>query len=281
METHWVLFAVLGGLASNCFNYLSRRLLRRGDDPAAFSWFFETLKFLVFGILAFYDSYIALRPSTLSLLLLLGLVELLSTYVFMKMHAFNELSISSIISKTRLVWIPMIAFVFLRESLRTLEYAGIFVVFMGLSIATSPRRLFIDKGVKLAYASGFMTAIVATLMKASSSLASVSLLGACSAFPTALLLPLLIKNGKQRTTTSIRDNIAIKIAATLTNIIAMYFYVFALREGPVSTVTAIYQGMMIVSIGGGIILLREREDVTKKIVGGLATLGGALLITWA
>lgn len=61
----------------------------------------------------------------------------------------------------------------------------------------------------------------------------------------------------------------------MANTLAMY----ALRIGDVSKVTAIYQAMMIVSILAGIVLLGERQDAKKKIVGALITILGVIILT--
>jgi len=40
-----------------------------------------------------------------------------------------------------------------------------------------------------------------------------------------------------------------------------------------------YQGMMVLSVLGGIILLKERKDILKKLVGTAVTIVGVILLT--
>lgn len=280
MDHSWIILAVLAGFASNLYNFFNRYLLKEGDDATSYAWLVELIRLIIaFSVIRF-DYSINNSNRAIFLLLLLSLIELVSVYVFMKMHAFSHLSVSTIIQRTRLVWIPMLAFIFLQETLKGIEYLGIIAIFLGLSVAVSPRKLVFDKGMKYAYLSAFIVAILSIVMKELSLLVSTSLLLIGMSATSVVLFPILMKNQNQRLLATFKNKIHLKIIAGTANTIAMYLYVLALKEGSVSQVTAIYQGMMIVSILAGIILLREREDILKKSVGAAITLGGAMLLTY-
>jgi len=69
------------------------------------------------------------------------------------------------------------------------------------------------------------------------------------------------------------------IAIVIIRVLTAYVFVFALQRGNVSVVNGIYQGMLLVSVLTGILFLRERENIGKKIVGTIATLIGVLLLS--
>lgn len=74
-------------------------------------------------------------------------------------------------------------------------------------------------------------------------------------------------------------NFFLKIAGILGNIVSSYLLLLALRGGEVSKVNAVYQGMLIFSVLAGIIILKERQDIFKKLLGSIITLTGVILLT--
>src|SRR5258708_36226215 len=106
------------------------------------------------------------------LLLAMGATEFVSVYFYMKMHAYSHLSVSTILSRTRLIWIPLIAFFFIGEHLKITTYIGIIILFIGLIIATAPKKLQFDKGQTYAYLAAFIIAINTVQLKTNTHFAS-------------------------------------------------------------------------------------------------------------
>ena len=52
----------------------------------------------------------------------------------------------------------------------------------------------------------------------------------------------------------------------------------ALRQGPVSKVLSVSQGMLVLAILAGILFLGEKERAWQKLLGGLITVGGVWLL---
>src|SRR6266568_5185097 len=192
----------------------------------------------------------------------------------MKMHAYSHLSISTIISRTRLIWVPLIAFILFHEALTLTEYLGIVVLFVGLSVASSPKKIITDKGLKFAYLSAFTIALVNISLKLVAPYASTSVIMIFMALPSVLLFPIFMKNGKQRISISLKSKLPLKLFTGLVTACATYLLAKAIDLGTVSIVTALYQSMMIASVVAGIVLLKERENVAKKVIGSLISLVG-------
>src|SRR5581483_4634314 len=108
-----------------------------------------------------YFSWNSIHLNTHLVMLLFGagIAEFCSIYTFVKMHSFAHLSISTIISRTLLIWVPILALLFLQEKIVISEYLGIGVIFFGLSLASSPKKIFLDRGLKFAYLFAFVTAV--------------------------------------------------------------------------------------------------------------------------
>lgn len=275
----WILIAAVAGIASNINNFLNRYILRDDQDPIAYAWFYETFRTLFFIPFIFLFPLPELTLQLLIPIFVLAFLEFVSVILWMRMFAFTHLSVSAIISRARLILVPLIALAFLGESLAPLDYIGIVVLFIGLSVAVSPRKISMDRGVKYSYASAFSISFLTVSQKYVSGLASIPFLTAMMSLPSAILFPFLMKNPKKRMIRTLKTKTLLKIAASLANIVAIYLTFVALRMGPVGIVSGIYQSMMVVSIVLGITVLGEREDIGKKILGTAIALVGVLLLS--
>lgn len=279
MIPQWVILAALGGIASNAFNFFNRYFLKDEGDALSWAWFFETARLFVFVAVAFFDSYLVLNIRSIWILFWVGITEVLSVYFYMKMHAHSHLSISTILSRTRMIWIPFLAFIFLGEHLTGIEYVGIVIIFIGLSIVIAPSKLFIDKGSVYANLAAFFTAINTLFLKAAVPFASTSIIMVAMCIPAALFFPFFMKGAKQRIKREFTQHFFVKIGAILLNITSSYLLLFALQTGSASQANAVYQGMMILSVLAGIVLLKERKDIAKKLIGTAAAILGLILLT--
>lgn len=275
----WVILAVLAGVAGNIFSFVSRLSLKDNGDATAWAWTFEATRLIIFIFLVFFDSRIQLNLNNLLILLAVGLTEVVSVYLYMKMHQFTHLSVSTLIYRTRLVWIPLITFIFFGEKLAFIEYVGILAIFLGLSIVVAPHKLFVDKGAVYANLTAFATAINTIFQKLATPFASASIIMLSMSLPSAILFPLLIKNPKKRLITENKDRLGIKFLAILANVFSAILFLTALKIGDVSKVNAIYQSMMILGVLAGIIFLKERQDIFKKLLGSVVTIIGVILLT--
>lgn len=279
MMPSWVLLAIAAGLLSNTFNFFSRYFLKDNDDASIWAWFFELGRFIAFSAILLFDFSIKKDPLTIVFLLSVGITELVSVYFTMKMHAYSHLSISTILSRTRIIWIPIIGFLLFKEQLHTLEYLGIFILFIGVSITISPRKFFVDKGALFANAAAFSLAFNTIFLKLALPYASYSAILVASATPSVLVFPFMIKNAKSKFLKFARERLWLKIFAVLTHIFSIYIFLHALQTGEASRVNAIYQGMLITSVFAGIFILKEKQDIVKKIVGATITIIGIILVT--
>ncbi len=275
----WVLFAAAAGLLSNVFNTLCRYFLKDKDDATVWAWFFEFGRLLVFSCIVIFDFSIKLEVKTFLLLLIVGLTELGGDYFTMKMHAYTQLSISTIISRTRMIWIPIIAFLLLGEHLQGLDYLGILVLFLGVSITVSPHKFFFDKGAMFANLGAVVLAFNTTLLKAALPQASYSVVLLASTLPSVALFPLVIKNVRKNIPLFVKKKFPLKVTAILVHVVSIYCLLAALNAGDASKVNAVYQGMLITSVLFGIIFFKERQDIVRKCIGALVTIVGIILIT--
>jgi uncharacterized membrane protein len=276
---NWIFLSIIAGLASNAFNFLNRYLLKDKEDSTAYTWFYEVTRLFAFGVIAFFDWKLILTIQSLIIFILLGITEWIAAYWYMKMHEHAHLSISSILSRTRLIWVPILAYFIIHESLKTPDYIGIIILFVGLSVVVSPKKLFIDKGATFANLAAFMIALNIVITKMALPYGSNGVINGIMSLIPALLFPLFIPNSSKRLIKIFQNNLLLKLIAIAFNVLSIYVFTQALRVGDSGKVTAIYQGMIIVSILAGIIFLKERDDIGKKLIGAAITVIGVVVLS--
>lgn len=276
---NWILLAVGAGLGSSAFNFFNRYTLRGGKDSTAYAWWFEFARLIFFGLVLPLDFHLKLGLRSLLILSTLGLVEFFSVYLFMKMHVLTDLSLSMILSRLRVVWVPLLALLLTRERLASTEYLGIVIVFIGLGLTVSPQRIKTDKGIPVALAFSFVAGLLNVVAKQSALLASTPVVMVAMALPSIFLLPLGMRNPLPRIKYAIRKTLINNLVAGAFNILAMYLLLEAYRLSPAGKVMGVYQGMLVVPVLGGIIVLKERQDVFRRLGGALVTIAGILLLT--
>jgi len=274
---NWVNLAILGGLSSNIFHFVTRKAVK-DQDSTAFMWWFKVFKVGIFFSLLWFDHWIIFSLSNLLILLGFGLVEIVALYLFGKMHRLTDLSISSIVSRLRLVWLPMFAFVFLRERLSSEEYLGIGLIFLGAIVTAITKNMKIGKEIQITFVFSLVAAGLSVFMKKAAEIASTPVVMMFMDIPSLIFLPVLMKSPKIRIVASYREKIKDILIFTAASSVAMYLLTEALRLGPASKVVSLYQSMMIISVLLGIVVLKEKKGIVNKLVGTGLTIGGIWLL---
>lgn len=274
---NWFVLSTLAGLASNGFNITNRTALKDNGDATAYGWWFELVRTTFFlGVLIF-TTVPTLTVSMILPLALVGLAELFSVYVFMKMHAYTHLSISSVISRLRVIWSPLIAYFLVSERLSLPEYFGIIAIFIGIAIVTSPKEIKQDKGIKIALVFSFSSALLSTVMKQASSVATTELIIIAQGIIPLLVLPFLMKRGFVRIMDSVGSNLSKILLAGVFNIASSYLLVEALHLTDASKAVGLYQAMTLFSVFYGIFVLNEKDKLVRKIIGSIIVIIGVIL----
>lgn len=274
---NWFYLAVLAGLASNGFNITNRKALKDQGDSTAYGWWFEFVRTTFFLLILVSKPFPVLSVSMALPLILVGVSELFSVYVFMKMHAYTNLSISSVISRLRVIWSPLIAWFLVSERLTLPEYFGIAAIFVGIAVVTSPKEIKEDKGIKIALLFSFSSALLSTVMKGASALVSTELVIISQGILPLLILPFLMKNSLARIWQSVSSKFPQIALAGSYNIASSYLLVEALRVSDASKAVGVYQAMTLFSVFYGIFILNERDKIARKIIGSIIVIIGVIL----
>lgn len=278
MLNNWLLLVVISGLSSNFFNTILRRTLRDGRDSTAFGWWFELLRLIFFTLFLFWDYSLVVSPSNLFWLLVLGLCEVVAVYSYMRMHSLTELSVSSIITRMRSIWVTVLAFVMLGERLSPEQYIGVITVILGTLVVQSSYKFRFDKAMKIAIIFTFASAFSTIIMKHATTYASVSVINVAFSLPAVLLLPIMMKHPLSRLKATLPVTLKSNLAASLFNNITMFALVFALKLTNASQVTGVFQGVTMLAVVIGIFVLDEHDHKIRKLIAAAITTVGIMLL---
>ncbi len=274
----WAIFTLISGLSSVAFNFISRNILRDGHDSTAYSWWFEFFRFLIFIPFAIPVLGTVNNLHGVFLFVSIGICEFLSIYFYMKMHSKADLSISSIITQARLIWVPFFAYLLLNERLNSKSYIAIFVILIGQIIVSINGRIntktTLDAGVKYALISTIFVSLNNVLGKSASQIFPVQIITIAMALPSLILFPVFMKKSKERIIKLGKTKGKNIFIAAVFNAFTMIFVIFAFRLGEVSRVTTLYQSLSILQVFMGIIILKENKNIFRKVIGSLIVLMG-------
>jgi drug/metabolite transporter (DMT)-like permease len=283
MNDNWIIYTIVAGLSSVGFNFVNRYVLKDGHDSSSYSWWFEFFRLLIFLPFTIFSFYLIFTLHNLVLFVLIGFVEFLSVYFYMKMHANTDLSISSVLSQARLIWVPILALIFLSEKLDVRSYLGIVVIIAGQVLITLPKKskfkFTFDKGVVIALISSFFVAVNNVIGKEASGIFPLQLTTVAMAVPSLFLFPTLMRGGINRIIILGKIKWKVILLASLFNAVANVFILSALKLSEVGRVMAVFQSVMICQVFIGILFLGENRSIIKKITGaGIVLVGVYLLI---
>lgn len=278
MLNNWLILVIISGLSSNFFNTILRRTLRDGRDSTAFGWWFELLRLIFFTLFLFWDYSLVVSPANLFWLLVLGLCEVIAVYTYMRMHSLTELSVSSIITRMRSIWVAALAFVMLGERLSPAQYIGVITVILGTLVVQSSYKFRFDKAMKIAIIFTFASAFSTIIMKHATTYASVSVINVAFSLPAVLLLPIMMKDPLSRLKATLPVTLKSNLAASLFNNITMFALVSALKLTNASQVTGVFQGVAMLAVVIGIFVLDEHDHKTRKLIAAAITTIGIMLL---
>lgn len=278
MSSYWIYFAFAAGIGDTIYNFTSRHLLKDGGDAASTAWWFSVIRSLIFLLAVHFDYYLLPNIRNIIILLTLAVVNFANINVFMRMHTMLQLSLSAILVRLRLVWIPIVAFILIREVLTPIEYVGILMLLAAAIIAVSPKKMVKDHSVNYAIILSITTSVSTVLMKMSSGFASNSVIILTMSLPSAFIIPFLMKKPKQRFLREIKSRSKHLITMAMAATSILYLTILALRFGQASRVNAATQSVALIAVAAGIVFLKERKSYKRKIISAFIAVIGIMLV---
>lgn len=214
---------------------------------------------------------------TLSLLVLAAMVAWsvfgISTF---RSAANLELSISAIISRSKLLWSALLGIFLFGETLTTLHIIGLLVIFISnISLRKVPIQLLNSKGVGYALLSAIALSMAMALDKWLLEYippSAVLFIGFLGSTVSSLAL------NRRTSLIDIGHVFWNSMLAGLAGSAGYYFLLLSMQTGNLSVVIPIYQSTHIVFVLAGILILKESSGLRPKLVSaGISILGVTLI----
>ncbi len=278
----WFWLTVLAGTASAGHHLVDRYVLRDGKDPIAFAFLFELLQIILILPVLPFDFKATFEAIPMLLLFLTGMIEILTMILFVNMHKYVEVSISSIIMRLRTVWVVLLAYLFLGERLTVNGVMGTILVLAGLSVVSlqkfNKKAISSSKALIFPFLFSLTTAIETTLMKNAAKNFSASWVLIVVMLPSVIILPMISRGLIKKARKFFKAKSSWVFLASFLGTVGFYTFQQSLHFGDVSRIMPIYQSLSILTVFGGIFLLKERKRIWQKILGGILAVIGVILV---
>jgi len=278
----WLIFALVSALASS-IQSLIHRFIMLTEEPYSYALVENLLTALIFVPVlilefSFPNSYFAWF-----LVLVSSLLWVFIAVISMKAYKYTKVSLKAPLSQSRVIFALLFAILFLSEAIVLEKIIGIALIFAALTLLTYKKERKFgqlkDIGVQFTILSAFLSALVAIIDKKSMAYFTPGTFGFLVYFIPALILIAFGKKYYKGVKQIVETKY--KFLAALV-ILGFFFYYFKLRAyqlADVGQVFPIVRLSTLFTVVGGVVFLKERDQIVKKIVLTLIILVGIILVS--
>lgn len=279
-----VIFAVLSSLTQGFKKLLHRSVLEH-EDSVAYAFIYQTLSALLLVPFLFFDFGI---PNVFSwhilLVLLSAILWTLIAYFGFKSYSKLDVTIKTIFGESKVLFAFILSIIILRETVTLTKFLGVFIVFIGILIISHKKGEkwghLKNKAVIYSLIASFLTAVVVIVDKYAQSYYSATTYSFLVYFiPAILFFPFAISK-KKELNSILKNGFWQILAAAVLSTVSYYLMLKAFSLADAGVVYTITRASILVTIVGGIIFLKEKTDITKRIFVGILILIGVILLLY-
>jgi drug/metabolite transporter (DMT)-like permease len=277
-----IVFALSSALAAGIEKILHRFVCAR-EDSLSYAFIWHLLSGILLLPIFILEFKLPSEPSAWNLVLVSSLLWTIVAYIGFKAYSYLDVSVLSPIVKSKLFFVLFFSAIFLRESLSVGKIVGTVLIFIGVMIISYKRRSGLKdlkrKGVLLVLASSLTISVALLIDKYATNFFNLGMYSfLVYSIPVVLLIP-FVANKKAEIKSVIRNRFPATLATVLLGTTYYYLMLRAFRLAEASIVVPIVQSSTIIAVLGGIIFLKERTDIPKKVLAALIVIAGALLVS--
>jgi uncharacterized membrane protein len=275
-------FALSIAFMSGISSVIHRHVLK-DEDPIAYALAFQIFSALFFIPLFAIEWSFPTTWEAWFLAIIASILWAAISIVGFTSYKFAEVSLRSPIGRSKVLWIMIFAALLIGEAITTNKLLGGLLIFIGVVIVTlkldKPLGGFGDVGVKLTLISALMGAMVAIVDKTAMSYFRPGLYGFIQYLLPTIWLWMAIPQRTEKVKKLLTKGkgkwvIITSLLATIWT--WMLFRVYQLAD--VSLIAPILELSVIIAAVGGIVLLGERKDILRKIIGAIIVIIGIIIV---
>jgi drug/metabolite transporter (DMT)-like permease len=215
--------------------------------------------------------------------LISGICWAMAAFFGFKSYSLLQLSYRAPISKSKVFFVLILSMIFLKEVLTFEKILGTILIFFGIIILSykhhTTEHQVKRKGILFTIISVFLMAIALLIDKYNMQFFNTNTYAFLTfILPAAVLLPIALRN-KSKITSILRNKIKPTIAAA--GLCAFYYYLvlYSLKRFDASTIAPILELSTVMAVIWGILFLKERQNILKKLIATAIVFVGALIIS--
>ena len=277
----WLILALATGVLGGALSLIHRFLLREYSDTS-YGSFINLLAAVMYLPIFILSLLFAQNLVSWPHILLGSIVWIVPVWIFFKARKHTEASVYGSLGQTRLLFTLLIAYFLLSEVITLNKIFGVFLIIAGTTILTIKKGKLFGKlkefGIQMTLLYAFLVSIANVTDKFVVGFVPPATYGLF-----AYLLPGLVIGMSTKKLTSLpkifRGRLKILLLAAGMDVAAYFLALNAYQLADVGNIIPVFQISTMISVLGGIILLRERTEISKKIVGAILTIFGVIVIS--
>lgn len=278
----WLIFALISASASS-IQSLIHRVIMLTEEPYPYALVENLLTALVFVPILILEFSLPKSYFAWFLVIISSLLWVFISVISMNAYKYTQISLKAPLSESRVIFTLLFAIFLLSEAIVTEKLIGVGLIFIALTALTYKKQKRFgdlkDKGVQFILISAFLSALVAIIDKKAMTYFTAGTFGFLVYFIPALILILFGKRYYQSAKKIIKTKTKFLIVLVILGFFFYYFKLRAYQLADVSQVFPIIRLSTLFTVIGGVIFLKEREYILKKIILTLLILLGVILIS--
>ena len=279
MDYSWLVFAIIS-LTSAGFSGVVHRYILREHDWLSYIFVHGVLTTLFFIPLVLFN--FSLPTSSFSFFIIFIGIGLWTLIAITTAKSFQlvEASERSPIKQTQIIFLLILSYFFLSEVLTFNKVMGSLLIFGGVVLISYKKgaKFNFDKGFQMTILTAFFTAIVSLVDKTALNYWNPSTYSFFMYLFPAIVFSWTLMKRKDKLITLLKARPFILIIAAFLEFAYFYSKIMAYSLADVSTVFPILRLSILVTVAGGIVLLKERRNILQKAFSAIIMLIGAIIV---
>jgi len=278
----WLIYALISVIAAGFQGIIHRKVMLT-EDPYSYALLENVLTALIFIPLLYTEFVLPSSKIAWLLVIFSSIMWVFIAIIGFYAYKYAEASVKAIISQSRVLFLFIFSVILLSETITIEKIIGIFLIFCGLIILTYKPKIKFgtlkDKGVQLTLIGALLSAFVAIIDKKSLDYFTPGTYGFLVYLIPALIFIIFGRKHYHDIKKILKTKKIYLITVVFLGFLFYYFQLKAYSLAEVSQVFPITRLSALITVIGGIIFLRERKELGKKIISTLIILIGAILLS--
>lgn len=278
-----IILAVIAAF-TNGFEKIAHKYILTREDTLSYAFVWHILSSLFF--LPFFIIEFSIPENNFSWLLVIISGFLWASVAYTGFHAYKYLDVSVKIPFTksfRVIFVLLFSVIFLKESLSFEKIFGTLLIFLGIILLAYKNKSSSEstskKGFLLALYSTFIVSIVLLVDKYAMRFFSPGMYSfMVYSVPLLFLIPFMFRK-KSELKSVLNNSFKATIISVILSSVTYYLILHAFRLEEASVVIPIMQLSILISVFGGILILKEKKDIPRKLFAAILVIFGAILIS--